>query len=1687
MSSTPGYTLTRLIHESATSTVYRGYRNEDGAPVAVKRLKGDRPDPAEIAKLRYEHAIARELSLPGVVRVLALEKIGANLALVMEDAGGCPLHELIGSSALDLQAALRVARSLARTLDSIHQRGVIHMDIKPQNVIVDTSTWEAKIMDFGSATRLAQEEQRSRSPAGFEGTLAYMSPEQTGRVNRVIDARTDLYSLGITLYEMLTGRLPFQTQDLMELVHCHVARLPVPPRQLSPEIPGVVSEIVMKLLAKSPDDRYQGAYGLEADLAECLDRLQATSTIEPFPLGRRDHVDVLRVPQKLHGREAELAILDGAWRRACQGASEVVLVSGHAGIGKTLLVGELHRAIAQGKGYLVAGRFDRIDRTTPYRAVAHVFRELIRAFLAEPTEALAAWKERLGAAVGLNGRLVADLIPELELILGPQPGVAPLGPTEAQRRFYLTFQRFLAAIPTRERPLVVFLDDLQWADPASLKLLEQLLTGSGVGHLLFVGAYRDSEVDGGHLLSLTLAELRKAGVAAREIRLEPLELPVVIRLVADTLSCDPGRAEPLARHVMSKTHGNPFFVGQFLKALHGEKLIALDRAAGAWTWDLPRIQEMNVTDNVVDFMAGKLRELGEGARRILSLAACIGHRFDLKTLSELHGAPCHEAARELSEALREGLVVAVDAESRFFDVAVDDEANGRPSGPAPAFDVSYRFLHDRVRQAAYLLLDDARKQAVHLRIGRLLLAGRGPGGPEGEVFEVATHLNLGAPLITDEEERRALARLNREAGKRARAGAAYETAAGYFEAGMAALGPGSWDEDYELSLALCTGLAECRCLTGQFRAGDRLFDVALEHARTRLERAQIHGARMSFHLTLGQLAEVVQCGLRALSLLGVDIPEAAGERGAQLERELGELRAYLSDHEATELLALPVVADPEGQLVLQLLADLTLPATSLRIPALGALALIKQLNLARARGTSSASAYACVMYAIFRIDGVFPHGTTQERYREAYAFARVGIALNERIPDARITCQLLTSFAAILHFFEPLRDTIKLLTRARQAGLEAGDLAYASYCCIHMISASLGLGDDLGAVAEEIEQGLALMRRTNDRLTTHVLTCARQVVANLTGRTAGAHTLSDDAFDEAAFVGAVSAPELVFVSAWYHLQKVELAFLYGDHGAARSHLDAVEQLPAGAANNFWATERALYASLVLAASYEEAEGGGRERILSAIAAHQAQLAHWAELCPANYAHKHLLVAAEVARVTGDERGAMALYDRAIDGAQASGFTRDEAMASELAARLYLAGGRVRCARAYMTDAVHAYLRWGATAKADRLTSEAPHLVARAELLRIPPGRALELPRASIQTTSTTRLSTGVLDVEAVLRAAEAIAGEVILDSVVQKLVDIAIQNAGAKKGVLILEREQRLVIEASITEDPRVVRVGQSIPVERGDEVPLSIVQYVARTREPVVLADGKREARFAADPYVAARDPRSILCLPMVHQGNVTGILYLENSASRDVFTPARLELSKLLLAQAATAVQNAVLYAHLHRRTEALRGAEERLRVEFAERERSEQARVALQEEIIRVQNARLAELSTPIIPITDRIMVMPLIGMMDAQRAQQVLSTALHGVESSRADVVIIDITGVRTVDSDVASTLINTAMALRLLGAQAVITGIRPDVAQTLTGLQIDFGAVVTRGNLQSGIAYALQRTGSPGALLGARPG
>lgn len=1480
------YTVTRELRRGADTILYQGYRSADHTPVTVKLLRSEYPSLREVAKIRHEYAIIKDLDVAGVARGYDLEKHGNGVALVMAELQGEPLSDLMRVRRIDLRAVLEIGIAIAGTLESIHRHHIIHKDVKPPHVFVHGEMHEVKLTGFGIATRLSQETQKARSPGALEGDLSYMSPEQTGRMNRVIDYRTDLYSLGVTLYEMLTGVLPFQTTDPTELVHSHIARRPAPAHELAPEVPRVVSDIVSKLLAKAAEDRYQSARGLKADLTYCLAELAATGEVAPLPLCRHDVVSELRIPQRLYGRAGELSALLSAVDRASAGATELLLLSGNAGVGKSALVNEAQRAILQRLGYFISGKFEELGRSDPYSAVARAFGELLRHLLTESAASLARWRGELLAALGPNGRVLIDVIPEVELVIGPQPAVQELGPTESQNRFNLVFQNFVRLFTRPEHPLVIFLDDLQWADPASLRLIHILLTDPERDYLLVIGAYRDGEVDAARPVHDAARKIEEAGVAVSEIALKPLGVEEVDELCADALATTKEAVRPLAELVLAKTGGNPFFLGQFLIALAEEKLLTIDATSGSWSWDLGRLKEATITDNVIAFMAEKIQRLTPGTQRVLKLASCIGHQFDLRTLSFISERSPTEIASDLWEALKEGLVVPLDTEYRYVHGLGDHDA-----AAGADFDVVYRFLHDRVQHAAYSLIEEDHRQAMHLQIGRLLRARSARQAREEDVLAVVHHLNLAVALITAPAERLDLVQLDLAAGRKARSAMAYHAAAAYLRIGMSLLGEASWEEQRELTYQIHVLGAECEYLSGHVEEAEALFTAASSRVRSTLAQAEIQNLRSILFATSGRFLEALRAGCVGLSLLGIDIPETEEQRGALLGAEIGQVEANLAGRRIPDLIDAPALTNPAHGVALKLLMNQVAPAYH-GSPSLFPLVVLKQVNISLKHGHSEVSAYSYMVYGLILAEVLGGGG----RYKEAYELGKLALALHERFGGVELTCKLNFTFGVFTRLITPLRSTRAYLVQSQKAGLHSGDLTFMAYAAYVGAIGRVLMGDEVGAIREEADAGLALLQRAPDPLSIACLTLVKQMMASLEGRTESLRSLSDEGFDETAYLQELDGKGFSFASCWYYTIKLELAFLDEDHeGAVAMALEA-EQRIVGNRAVYMDVDLFFFSCLALLARRPAVTGVEREQHAAWLARDREKIASWSVSCPENFLHQHLLIAAEEARLAGDGAEAMRLYDPAIRAAGEQGFVQHQALANELAARFHLGEGRERVARAYMMEALAGYRAWGASAKVAQLTAKHAALLG--------PRHAGETPPEP---------GAPSIDLLTVIKASQALSGEINLDRLMSRLMTIVIENAGAERGCLIRGEGDALHVEAEVSVDSREVKLFRPGEAPAAGRLPVSILHYTKRTAERVILDDASVETMFADDAYVARRKPRSVMCLPLVRQTAIIGLLYLENNLTAGAFTKERQSVLDLLTSQAAISLENATLYAEV------------------------------------------------------------------------------------------------------------------------------------------------------------------------------
>ncbi|WP_437737466.1 AAA family ATPase [Sorangium sp. So ce1335] len=1503
------YTLNAKIRETGSSEVYRGYRTIDGTPVMVKLLRNERPTSLEVGRLRHEHEVLAWLDMPEVVRAMGLERHGHGLALVMEDAGDVSVDRLIRSGYLDLQRSLELSLGMARVLAAVHRKRVIHKDIKPHHFFT-RADGSLVLVDFGLATRLSEKVDALSGVAQLEGTLAYIAPEQTGRMNRSVDCRADLYSLGVTLYELFAGALPFDTSDPLELVHCHIARSPRPLTACRPDLPPILSDVILKLLSKTVEQRYQTAAGVEHDLERCLDQVRRSGAAEVFTLGQRDRSDELSIPEKLYGRARDLADLLESFGRVKQGGSELVLVSGQAGVGKSALVEELHQHLLGG-AHFGAGKFDYLARSVPYGPIAHACRSLVRSVLAEPPEVLERRRREILDAVGPNAGLLLDLVPELELVIGPQPAVPALGPSESQHRFERVFLSFLRALATAEHPLVLFMDDLQWADASSLRLLQHVLTAADARHVLVIGAYRELEIDAAHPLHLMLQDLRRTGAAIREIALRPLELPHIAELLGDALGSTSAAAGELGAVLFEKTGGNPFFLAQFLTALHRDGLLRLDPESLAWTWDTAQVGQRLATDNVIDFMVSELRRLPQASQDMLRLAACVGHSFDLGTLAVVSQRSHGEVADHLWEPLRQGFIVSLDGKYRY-SAEGDHDPGGALDG---ALDAAFRFQHDRVQQAAYSLIGPEEQAALHLRFGRLLLERSDAGRSDGELFTIADHLNRGASLIVDPAERRELARLNLTAGRKARAAAAPDAAVHYLKAALDVLGEAGWFEEYDVVCAAHLVRAECEFLTGNLDSAFALLQAVERNARAVLDRVKGRNLEVLLLTSTGKLAPACAKVVDALRLLDLDLPPLSDRAalGAAIGAAFGAYQAAIAGSEVESLGAVPELCDARELALLDTLAT-GIPAAFQAVPELHVLLVLSGVQLLR-RGTASLAGFFYEQYAIVHLVA------TGDR-EHAFRFGRLGMDLATRCGDPASQGQVRFLFGGFIsHWCEHISHSLEALRSGLRLSLEMGDQVYAAYCASFVLQFRFYAGESLADLEDSLSTAIELADRTGDLVNQAFSRALQQAIRALTGQTRHPASMESAGFEESAFTAASPPPGLPM----YGVAKATVEYFAGRFRDAVATSDRWTLVP----GHFYHAEHVFHRALSLAELTRTAAPEEQAALLDRLRADAATLEAWARSSPDNHAHRAALVQAEIARIDGRTSDALDLYDRAIALAQEHGFAQAVALGNELAGRFHLDQRRSRVASAYLAEAIYGYERWGAVCKVAALRSTYAHLLRSAEplqsALRPADGKSAIPQRASSQTASTVR-SGESLDLTAAVRATEAISAELVIDRLLERLMRTLLENAGAQRGCLILDRDGALVLEASMTIDPDAMSLGARA-LQGSAEVPESLVRYVARTRELTVLTDAHRDMRFASDRYFARVQPRSVLCVPMLRGGRVTGVLYLENSIAAEAFSPDRCGLLQFLATQAAVALENAMLYGRLDAASQELRRANENL----------------------------------------------------------------------------------------------------------------------------------------------------------------
>ena len=1509
-----GYQIFEEIGKSQQTTVYKGFSEKDGKNVIIKTAKVPK---LFLSTFKKEYELSHQCNINGIVKIYRLEPYEGGMALIMEDFGGVSLQKIIMDKAANLQNLLQIAIKTTDILGSLHENRFVHGDIKPANIIVNIQTGEVKITDFSYSRTLTAEEFFSFDLAA--GTPAYMSPEQTGRMNRMPDFRTDFYSLGVSFYEMLAGELPFKSDDPLALVYCHIAKTPTSLHDARPEIYPVISDIVMKLIVKNPEDRYQSAYGIRYDLQKCLTLLEEKGQVPDFSIGSHDVSPWLNIPQKVYGRDAEKRVLWKALERVMNGSNEMLMVRGYAGVGKMRIIHEAYLPIVHTGAFLIEGKYDLLKQDIPYSGIIQAVQGLIRNLLTESAAELLAWKQKLLGALGVNGRMIIDVIPEVEMIVGPQPDIAAMNPPEKKNVFDMTFQEFFKVLAGREHPLVMILANLQDADSASLKMIENILMEESQGYFLFVGSYREEQVDSGHRLYQMIERIGRSPVPVTMLEIGPYGTAEINDLVSNMFSCAKEVSMPLSGLIMEKTGGNPFFVDEFMKRVHRDHLLRFDATKGYWTWELEQIGKLGVTDNVIDLLIERLNSLPVTVRSTLSIAACLGDTFELAMLAQLSNTPHEEVFNAIIASVSEGLLI------RVMDSAIwsGEQREGKPD--------FFKFPHNRIQEAAYKLLSRDQIPSLHLKIGRTLLSKMHPEALDDRIFEIMSHFLKAVGLISAENDRLELAKLSLMAGMKAKSSAAYDQACTYLTAGTAQLTEDIWTIDYAFAFSIYKEWFECEYLAGNHEQAQRLFDLTLKKARFNLDKAEIYSIRMALDANMGKFAEHNTLCIEALKLFDIHLPDLADQQAQQkaIANEIGKLRLILGDRKIPDLIDLPMITDPDKRACQKLLMN-ALSSAYVSNTTFFALATLTIVEITLTYGVSEDSNYTFVAWGLLL-------SVKFQNYETAFELGALALKLNERLHSQTNRCGVpFTIGNFINHWRRHIRFNMAYLREAFKAGVEIGDFVYGSFSAMSIPRVSLSYGHDpLESVLADIQEGLAFFKRIKNYPACERQELSRHVVLNLLGLTENRHSFNSDVFNEACHLQNMQTIHYGTGIAIYYLYKAQTLYLYENYREAMKMAEEAMKNILFITSMMQEADCVLFHSLIMAALYPGASDRDKERYAAALKNNQARAKIWLDNCPENFLCRYLLVEAEIARITGSFSEASRLFDEAIRSAEDNGFIFLAALASELAAKCYIAHGILKGAGNYLGDALCLYQQWGALGKINDLKEKYGRIISPRSPDGISEIAGKTIKPDSVTSDSATQRFTDMVDLTSIIKASQIISGEIFFNQLIDKLMKILIENAGAQTGYLVIDDDDDKICVAAQDDGNEgiLVTAWRSRFDHSKRKYPQAVINYVRRTEQKFVLNDAAFEGLFVADPYLVMYQPKSILCMPVTQQAKMVGILYLENRTLKDAFTPKRIDVLEILSSQAAISIKNSMNYEEINRTKNALQESKEELQQSLEE----------------------------------------------------------------------------------------------------------------------------------------------------------
>jgi len=1538
------YTLTELLHESARTLIYRAQCDHISAPVIIKTFNQQYPSKSDLSALTHSFNIMRKINHPSIPKAYSLESHQKNLYLIMEDIGGESFKRVFLSenplisekeqkpeptSSLktkkSLDAFIEYAIQIVEGLSILHDNHIIHKDINPSNIIVNRSSNRVQIIDFDIASFLAP----AQPPSQLEGSLSYISPEQTGRMNRNLDYRSDFYSMGITFYELLTGQFPFEGKDIMSWIHSHIAKEPTPIRNHDKSIPEPIAEIIHKLIEKMAENRYQSTAGIKSDLTRCLQEWKQKGKIDTFRLALVDYSETLQISQKLYGRKKEVETVFECFDLVILQSSPILLtVAGRSGIGKSALVNEVHRPIVSRKGYFVTGKFEKFQAHIPYSALILAFESFLSQLLKIQPEELKSWKQKLLYALEGQGQVVVDLFPTLELIIGSQEALPSLETAPALRRFKRIFQKFVACLTNDDTPLVLFLDDLQWADMASIDMLSTLLNINNC-KLLIIGSYRDNEVDSCHYLALALDEIQKkweekdGTIPLKKISVEPLNTKDINTLLRESLNEE--NTEKLAELVLQKTAGNPFFIYQFLDLLTQKRadqglhtLLQFDRKKCKWVWDTEEISNQHITENVVELMLEKLSSLPEITGQVLEQAACIGNSFNIQMLGVITNKPLLDIIDSLWPALEQGFVLPVGNQSNWR--SQEYLAALKPTKETKLWHQSVdqlrlHFLHDRVHQAVYESISDKKKSHNHLTIGRLLIKQLTTEELDNLIFEVVEHLNKGRHLMSSQDEYLSLAKLDLKAGLKAKEASAYDSATHLLGIARAMLPDDHWSDHYQLSYTIYSNAAICEYGCTRLEEAEQLFDTLLSHTENEFERAKIYSLQLFQHIGQGQFEKAAEKARQALAIANIALPIKKEQFMPAIAEEYALLNKNLEGIDVSQLYNAPEVADHLHKLMLKITTHLIVGAFVSGHKELPVFCLLKSMNLTFLHGKSQYSAmiYACYGVSLAR----------QSQYRAAVEYSKLSLKLVNDYPDSpENAIALHVNGAFMMCYQKPVQESINLLERSYQLALRNQDIFESVLSFSDIVYFLYIKGNPLNQVHQYALKAMKMAQNNKMLLSLMVGVLFKRLTESLQEEKVTDKTLrlSQESLDQASFDSdqwkILSRGTLHGVYMHIRIQAAFWSCCLDHHTDLKGVLNIIEEaeptLYLIPGHIFW-VEHYFIKATILYSIYPRSSKSEQAILRKKIDACHTKLLPLEGLCPENFEHKNLILAAESALLSGDDWEALNNYDKAIQHAQINGYDQYAGLINERCAQFWLQRGKLKYASVSIKEACFFYEKWGANLKTNKLKEHHLSFAHFSEGVgRLASDRASD-ETISVHDSGTVRnnhlLQSGALDLASIMKASQAISSELRLDKLFIKVIEIILENSGAQAGVLLLENKGEMEITA-IVKAEESERLLHSVDGKPTEEVPRSVIQYVQRTGEDLLLQNSFDDDHWNHDIYIKNHRPHSILCMPIHYQERLTGILYLENNLISKAFSKDRLSVLKTLLVQVAISLENGRLF---------------------------------------------------------------------------------------------------------------------------------------------------------------------------------